>query len=57
MSLARLCSSVSYLVKGWKPITPKQYWKIPANVELKAFGVKGFTKESAKESGKCSITP
>jgi hypothetical protein len=39
-----------YSVKGSKPITPKEYWQIPANVELKAFGVKGFTKESRRSS-------
>lgn len=39
-----------YVVKGSKPITRKQYWQIPANVELKAFGVKGLTKESPRSS-------
>ena len=37
-----------YSVKGSKPITPKDYWKISANVELKTFGGKGFTKESSR---------
>ena len=37
-----------YSVMGSKPITPKDYWKISANVELKTFGVKGFTKESSR---------
>ena len=37
-----------YSVKSAKPITPKEYWEIPANVELKTFGVKGFTKESPR---------
>ncbi|HXG51766.1 MAG TPA: GIY-YIG nuclease family protein [candidate division Zixibacteria bacterium] len=39
-----------YSVKGWKPITPKEYWQIPANVELKSFGHKGFTKKSSRSS-------
>jgi hypothetical protein len=33
-----------------KPITPKQYWQIPAYVELRTFGVQGFTKESPRSS-------
>jgi len=37
-----------YSVKGWKPITPKEYWQIPANVELKSFGHEGFTEESSR---------
>ena len=37
-----------YSVQGSKPITPKDYWKLLANVELKRFGVKGFTKESSR---------
>jgi hypothetical protein len=39
-----------YSVKGWKPITPKEYWQIPANVELKAFGHEGFTEKSSRSS-------
>ena len=39
-----------YSVKGWKPITPKEYWQIPANDELKLFGHKGFTDESSRSS-------
>jgi hypothetical protein len=39
-----------YSVKSFKPITPQKYWKIPANVELKEFGVKGFTKESSRSA-------
>ena len=35
-----------YTVKKFRPITPKEYWQIPANVELKAFGVKGLTEDS-----------
>jgi hypothetical protein len=39
-----------YSVKGWKPITPKEYWQIPANVELKTFGHEGFTEKSSRSS-------
>jgi hypothetical protein len=39
-----------YSVKGWEPITPKEYWRIPANVELKSFGHRGFTGESSRSS-------
>ncbi len=39
-----------YSMNGSKSITPKQYWQIPANVELKTFGVQGFTKESPRSS-------
>jgi len=39
-----------YSKEGSKSITPSQYWRIAANVELKAFGVKGFTKESPRST-------
>ena len=39
-----------YSVKKSKPITPKEYWQIPANVELKSFEHKGFTEESSRSS-------
>ena len=40
-----------YAVKGYKPITPKEYWQIPVNVELKSFGGgEGFTEESPRSS-------
>ncbi len=39
-----------YTIKGSRPITRKQFWQIPANVELKAFGMKGFTEESPRSS-------
>jgi hypothetical protein len=39
-----------YSVEGWKPITPKEYWQIPANVELRSFGHEGFTEESSRSS-------
>ncbi len=40
-----------YSVDGAKPITPKEYWEIPANVELKKrYGVEGFTEQSSRSS-------
>jgi hypothetical protein len=39
-----------YSVKGWKPITREEYWRIPANAELKAFGMEGFTAHSPRAS-------
>jgi len=39
-----------YSVEGWKPITPKEYWQIPANVQLRSFGHEGFTEESSRSS-------
>jgi hypothetical protein len=39
-----------YLNKGSRQITRKQFWKIPANVELKSFGMAGFTKESPRRT-------
>jgi hypothetical protein len=40
-----------YAIKGSKPITRKQFWQIPAYIELKAFGMKEFTEEDSR----CSI--
>lgn len=39
-----------YSVKESKPISRKQFWAIPANVELKAFGMNGFTEEDPRSS-------
>src|SRR5262245_39881432 len=39
-----------YSIKGSKPITPKEYWQISANVELKKFGHKGYTQDSPRSS-------
>lgn len=39
-----------YAVKGWKSITQKQFWKIPANVELKSLGGKAFMEDSPRSS-------
>ncbi|HEX8920881.1 MAG TPA: GIY-YIG nuclease family protein [Pyrinomonadaceae bacterium] len=39
-----------YSIKGSSSITRKQYWKIPSNIELKTFGMKGFTEEDPRSS-------
>jgi hypothetical protein len=39
-----------YSVNGWKQITHKQFWRIPANVELRKFGSKEFMQESPRSS-------
>ncbi len=39
-----------YSIKGSKPITRKQFWKIPAYIELKSLGMRGFTDESPRSS-------
>lgn len=40
-----------YSIRGAKRITRDQYWSMPANVELKSFGMSGFTDES--KSARC----
>jgi hypothetical protein len=32
-----------YKIAGVKPLTYEQYWQMPANVEMKALGMRGFT--------------
>ena len=32
-----------YKVAGWKEVSFKNYWKIPANIELKSFGMTGLS--------------
>lgn len=39
-----------YSVQDSKPITRRQFWEIPANVELKSVGMRGFTEESPRSS-------
>lgn len=39
-----------YSIKGSARITRKQFWAIPANVELKTFGMNGFTEESQRSA-------
>jgi hypothetical protein len=42
-----------YSIKEWKPLSRKQFWTIPANVELNSFGMKGFTEDSPRSSVLC----
>jgi hypothetical protein len=35
-----------YSIGKSRPLTYKQYWKVPAYIEMKAFGMTGFTGES-----------
>ena len=37
-------------VAGAKPLNREQFWDVPANAELKAFGMKGFTEEESRNS-------
>ncbi|OXS13756.1 hypothetical protein CGX12_17940 [Zobellella denitrificans] len=39
-----------YSIGKNKPLTLKQYWRIPAYVEMKAFGMRGFTEENERHS-------
>jgi hypothetical protein len=39
-----------YLIGKTKPLTLKQYWQLPAHIEMKAFGMRGFTGENARHS-------
>jgi hypothetical protein len=39
-----------YSIGATKRLTPKKYWQIPAYVELKKFGMKGFTEEERRSS-------
>lgn len=42
-----------YSVEGSRPVTRKQFWKIPGNLELKALGMKGFGQDSARTTVQC----
>jgi len=33
-----------------KPLTLKQYWQVPAYIEMKALGMQGFTEENGRHS-------
>src|SRR5437870_1320201 len=35
-----------YSIAASKPLTYEQYWKVPAYVEMKAFGMRGWSRES-----------
>jgi hypothetical protein len=39
-----------YEIGASRPLTFEQYWKVPAHVEMKAFGMRGFRLESGRES-------
>jgi hypothetical protein len=39
-----------YSVQGSKPISRQEFWAVPANVELKALGMNGFTEDSTRSS-------
>lgn len=39
-----------YSVETTKSITPEEYWEIPAYIEMKAFGMKGFTGADGRRS-------
>jgi hypothetical protein len=39
-----------YSIGPSKPVTREEYWKIPAYVEMKKFGIEGFTEESGRSS-------
>ena len=39
-----------YSIRTSKTITRDEYWQIPENVEMKKFGMKGFTEEDGRSS-------
>lgn len=39
-----------YSVGQSKPLTRQEYWQVPAYIEMKKFGMKGFTEESNQTS-------
>jgi len=39
-----------YSIEASKPLNRREYWKVPAYVEMKAFGMKGFAKEDPRTS-------
>jgi hypothetical protein len=39
-----------YAIGASKPLTPEQFWRVPAYVEMKAFGMKGFTGGDGRSS-------
>lgn len=38
-----------YSIGKTKPLTLKQYWKVPAHIEMRAFGMRGFTWEQGRQ--------
>lgn len=39
-----------YSIGKTKPLTLKQYWQVPAYVEMKAFGMQGFTGDKGRKT-------
>ena len=39
-----------YRIEGSRPLTYEQFWSVPAFIEMKAFGMKGFTAEDGRSS-------
>ncbi len=39
-----------YSIGKTKPLSLKQYWQVPAYIEMKLFGMRGFTGENARHS-------
>ena len=39
-----------YSIGSTKSLSLKEYWQVPANIEMKAFGMKGFTGENSQKS-------
>lgn len=39
-----------YAIGESKPLTREEYWRIPENVELKKFGMKGFSEEEPRSA-------
>ena len=39
-----------YSIGASKPISQKEYWQIPAYIEMKAFGMEGFTDKEGRPS-------
>jgi len=39
-----------YSIGASRPITVEEYWRVPAHIELKRFGMKGFTEERGRPS-------
>lgn len=37
-----------YMITGWKRLTRDEYWQVPAYIEMKAFGMRGWTEEEVK---------
>ena len=37
-------------IEGSRPLTYEEYWSLPANMQMKVFGMKGFTREDGRSS-------